>query len=267
MDLIMGAAYEPKRVSIKSEHFDLAVGEQVRSKRTLAEKWGWSREKVNRFLAKLEAENMVRVEPKKSTSLIVILNYEAHQKRSKKARKSTKKTSPQTSPLTETKTSPLTSPPREAVAPSNDGGFEDFAKQNESTSESSTEHLDESTSELQLNNKRKENIHTYNTREPISASFVISEASLSQICMYRIPDLFVQEQLSEFVAYWSASQQAKTNAQWQSAIVKRVISQWRLYKGKWNENGSSSNQQGTSKRLSNVERALQDAADYAKRTG
>jgi hypothetical protein len=87
--LVANAAWRPKRVKIKGSIITLERGELSFSVRFLAENWGWSKSRVDRFLADLRAEGMIATRSKIGTSaghnagqgqsIISICNYEKYQ--------------------------------------------------------------------------------------------------------------------------------------------------------------------------------------------
>lgn len=95
--LVEHAAWRSKRILIKGEMITLNRGELSYSVRFLADKWGWSKSRVDRFLANLRAESMIAMRSKTGTfgeppsgttpqqiagqgqSIITILNYDKYQ--------------------------------------------------------------------------------------------------------------------------------------------------------------------------------------------
>ncbi len=78
IDILMRAAYEEDDVWFMGNTIRLARGELVTSLRILAKEWGWSKNKVDRFLSQLVELKMVE---KRDTSLlrIYIVNYGKYQ--------------------------------------------------------------------------------------------------------------------------------------------------------------------------------------------
>lgn len=87
--LIENACWKPKCVKIKGSIVALQRGELSFSVRFLAESWGWSKSKVDRFMADLRAETMIETRSKSGTSaghsagqgqsIISICNYAKYQ--------------------------------------------------------------------------------------------------------------------------------------------------------------------------------------------
>lgn len=87
--LIEQAAWEPTRTKVKGTIVNLERGQLSFSVRFMAEKWQWSKSRVDRFLKRLSAENMIFVCSKIGTtaghpaghgqSVITICNYSKYQ--------------------------------------------------------------------------------------------------------------------------------------------------------------------------------------------
>jgi hypothetical protein len=87
--LIESASWKPGRVRVKGDMIDLQRGELCFAQRFLAEKWGWSKSRVDRFLKLLCAESMIEVRTKNGAtadhaagqgqSIITICNYDRYQ--------------------------------------------------------------------------------------------------------------------------------------------------------------------------------------------
>jgi hypothetical protein len=89
--LIERAAWKPAKVRIKGQTVPIARGELSFSVRFMAEAWGWSKSRVDRFLADLREESMIETRSKIGTSaghsagqgqsIITICNYGKYQDR------------------------------------------------------------------------------------------------------------------------------------------------------------------------------------------
>lgn len=87
--LIESASWKPTRVRVKGDMIDLERGELCFAQRFLAEKWGWSKSRVDRFLKALAAEGMITVRTKNGAtadhaagqgqSIITICKYDKYQ--------------------------------------------------------------------------------------------------------------------------------------------------------------------------------------------
>lgn len=88
--LIENAAWKTSRARVKGETIELNRGELCFAQRFLAEKWGWSKSRVDRFLKILDAEGMIEVRSKNGAtanhaagqgqSIITICNYDIYQR-------------------------------------------------------------------------------------------------------------------------------------------------------------------------------------------
>lgn len=87
--LVENAAWKPSRVRVKGEVVELGRGELCFAQRFMAEKWGWSKSRVDRFLKRLCAENMISIRSKtgatagqgsgQGQSIITVCNYAEYQ--------------------------------------------------------------------------------------------------------------------------------------------------------------------------------------------
>lgn len=89
--LIEHAAWKPTKARIKGKTVQIERGELTFSVRFMAEKWGWSKSRVDRFLAELRAESMIETRSKIGTTaghkagqgqaIITLCNYDKYQGR------------------------------------------------------------------------------------------------------------------------------------------------------------------------------------------
>ena len=87
--LISHAAWKPTKARIKGASVPLDRGELCFAQRFLAKKWGWSKSKVDRFIASLRAEGMISTRSKigatsghnagQGQTIITICNYAKYQ--------------------------------------------------------------------------------------------------------------------------------------------------------------------------------------------
>lgn len=87
--MIEQAAWRPARIKIKGSMLTLDRGQLCFAQRFLAEKWQWSKSRVDRFLKRLTSENMISTCSKigataghpagQGQSVITICNYEKYQ--------------------------------------------------------------------------------------------------------------------------------------------------------------------------------------------
>ena len=79
IDLILQANWKDTRRAYKGEIITQKRGEIITTKRALAERWGWSTKKVTRFLALLEADQMVSLKGNKKGTTITVEKYREYQ--------------------------------------------------------------------------------------------------------------------------------------------------------------------------------------------
>lgn len=87
--LIENAAWKETKVRIKGESIPLERGQMTFAQRFLAEKWGWSKSRVDRFLKRLNAEGMISICSKNGAtagqgtghgqSILTVCNYSIYQ--------------------------------------------------------------------------------------------------------------------------------------------------------------------------------------------
>ncbi len=75
VDLLMSAAYRESMFEKRGTFVKLKPGQIGISKRGLADRWGWSPEKVERFLVVLENESQIEYQKNNVTTLITIKNW------------------------------------------------------------------------------------------------------------------------------------------------------------------------------------------------
>jgi hypothetical protein len=82
IDLLLLANHEDNKVLLGNELITIKRGEHVTSERKLAERWGWSKTKVRRFLKILENDSMILVQkPNQKRTSIKLLHYSDYQDR------------------------------------------------------------------------------------------------------------------------------------------------------------------------------------------
>lgn len=77
IDIVQTARFEvaPEKVLVNMNVLTINRGELRGSLRFLASRWGWSKDKVSRFLKLLESETMIRRETRQGESIVIVLNY------------------------------------------------------------------------------------------------------------------------------------------------------------------------------------------------
>lgn len=79
IDLLFLANHEPHKTRVGDQFIECGRGQVNRSYRWLAEAWGWSTEKVRRFIKLLEKDGMVTVLRDTNVTVITIENYDCYQ--------------------------------------------------------------------------------------------------------------------------------------------------------------------------------------------
>lgn len=79
VELLLLANHKDKKTLFNNEMITIKRGQHLTSIRKLAERWGWSRGKVDRFLRLLENEQMVDTKRATNNILINIVNYNVYQ--------------------------------------------------------------------------------------------------------------------------------------------------------------------------------------------
>jgi hypothetical protein len=90
--MIENACWKPTRTRIKGDNVELQRGELTFAQRFLAEKWGWSKSRVDRFIADLRDQGMIKTRSKNGATdghsagqgqcIITICNYAKYQDKS-----------------------------------------------------------------------------------------------------------------------------------------------------------------------------------------
>jgi len=78
-DLLLNANFKDTKIVIKGTVIELSKGQQARSVLTLVKQWGWSKNKVLRFLDLLKNDGMIDIKTNHLTSVITICNYSSFQ--------------------------------------------------------------------------------------------------------------------------------------------------------------------------------------------
>ena len=79
IDLIMMANHEPKTILFDGVPMTIDRGQHMTSLSALAERWGWTRSKVKRFLDVLKSEHMCNTKRNRRGTLITVINYGFYQ--------------------------------------------------------------------------------------------------------------------------------------------------------------------------------------------
>jgi hypothetical protein len=80
MWLIAEAAWKPRTRRIGNAVIALSRGQLAGSLRFLADRWGWNKDRVDRFLVRLKNRDMIETETKTGVTVVTICNYDAYQR-------------------------------------------------------------------------------------------------------------------------------------------------------------------------------------------
>lgn len=105
VDLLMMVNHEDKQILFNKKLITVKRGSRITSIRKLAERWGWSRGRVARFLDMLEQDNMIATRRTTQKTLINVINYSFYQsEKPKRGPRMRPPTEPQTEPRIEPQT-------------------------------------------------------------------------------------------------------------------------------------------------------------------
>ena len=76
VDLLLSASHKAKKVYVNGQPIQCNRGETVKTIRTWARDWGWSRSRVSRFFKTLEGDRMIERKMIQKTTHLRIINYE-----------------------------------------------------------------------------------------------------------------------------------------------------------------------------------------------
>lgn len=80
IDLLLAVTFDRGSIKVKNgQRIELRRGECGYSNQTLANRWGWSRGKVTRFLLHLESQKMIQQKKVSNFNVIKVLNFENFQ--------------------------------------------------------------------------------------------------------------------------------------------------------------------------------------------
>jgi hypothetical protein len=78
LDLIASANFAPKKVMVGNSLIYIERGQQVASLRFLAERWGWSKNKVSSFLKLLENDQILGQQQTQGQTILTLCNYDTY---------------------------------------------------------------------------------------------------------------------------------------------------------------------------------------------
>lgn len=79
IDLLLMANYKPSVIYVRGIKIDIDRGQIATSSKALAERWRWSRGKVERYLNELEMEQQIEQQKNNVITLLSITNYNKYQ--------------------------------------------------------------------------------------------------------------------------------------------------------------------------------------------
>jgi len=79
MDLLLLVNHKTEEVEIKYKTYKINPGESVKSIKTWANRWGWSRKRVQRFFRFLKKEDMIDFVSDQNTSHLTICKWSGYQ--------------------------------------------------------------------------------------------------------------------------------------------------------------------------------------------
>lgn len=101
VDLLMMVNHEDKQILFNKKLITVKRGSRITSIRKLAERWGWSRGRVSRFLDMLEQDSMIATRRTTQKTLINVINYSFYQsEKTKRGPRMRPPIEPQTGPQT-----------------------------------------------------------------------------------------------------------------------------------------------------------------------
>ena len=81
IDLLLMANHEEKKVPFYKGFVTVKRGQHMTSQVQLAARWHWSRERVKRFLKRLENDGMIITDTARGNTLVTLVNYDSLQSR------------------------------------------------------------------------------------------------------------------------------------------------------------------------------------------
>lgn len=81
IDLILDANHDEGKVFTGTNLIKVKRGQDLISIRSLASRWGWSKDRVSNFLSALQSDNMIKLEKVSGRTVLTIVNYGFFQNR------------------------------------------------------------------------------------------------------------------------------------------------------------------------------------------
>lgn len=79
IDLLMLANHETKKIGFNKGFIYVKRGQYLTSQRKLSERWGWSRDRTNRYIKRLKMDGMLYTDCDTHKTLLTIVNYDNFQ--------------------------------------------------------------------------------------------------------------------------------------------------------------------------------------------
>ena len=79
IDLLFMANYKPTTIYVRGQRVKVGIGQIAMSQEALAQRWHWSRGRVNRYLDDLEMVQQIKQQKSRLITLISITNYAKYQ--------------------------------------------------------------------------------------------------------------------------------------------------------------------------------------------
>ena len=79
IDILLLANHTPKTIFVRGNEVKIDRGQFAYSEITLSQKWGWSRNKLRRFLGYLETIQQIKQQKNSILSLYTVINYDEYQ--------------------------------------------------------------------------------------------------------------------------------------------------------------------------------------------
>ena len=79
IDMLLRASWEDKKELVGNTVIEIHPGQFITSEKTLMADWGWSKEKVRKFMMTLESDHMIDRKPDRKQTTVTIVNWGSFQ--------------------------------------------------------------------------------------------------------------------------------------------------------------------------------------------
>lgn len=79
IDILLLVNHEDSKIYFRDSVYDIKRGQHITSELKLAQAWGWSRNKVRKFLDDLKKEQMIELKKDKRKTTLTVVNYDGYQ--------------------------------------------------------------------------------------------------------------------------------------------------------------------------------------------